>query len=887
MKYFFETHLQRTEEINHAYLDFSKHYVDTFEFMVQGHKGEDEETVYELSQGYVDGVHRLVKDFDTLAENAGSDENTVYYNELKHRIRAYRDVIIAAIQHASIDLDMAYEILLKANAHYNAINENFDKLLGKSFKDSSSFFTKLENTFEESLIQSVVIGLFFLLLTFIIILLLSRSITKPILNLTGNIRQITAEKDYDLRVLKETNDELGELADSFNLMLGTVTDAQNSLQKEKAFLSAVLDNMMQGVITIDKTGVIKTFNRWAEKTFGYKAEESVGRNVKTLMPEPYRSAHDGYLENYLKTREAKVIGIGREVEGQTKSGAKFPMSLSVTELEIDDERIFVGLAADISEQKDRERNLKHAKRMADQANKAKSEFLANMSHELRTPLNSIMGMTRMFTEDADLSEDNRSMAQTVLKSATNLLEIVNDILDISKIEAGSMVLEKTGFDLKDMVANVMEAMAPVASTKGIALSYSFSGEDIPYLVGDSFRLSRVLTNLISNAVKYTDMGEVDITIDSKTLGNNRIEIDCKIKDTGIGIAEDKLKVIFEKFTQADETITRKYGGTGLGLAITKELVKIMGGEIDVESEVGKGSVFWFKIPFKITDSIDQDKQDRVRQKRRKRKEERVLLSAEKARLLVAEDHLLNQEFIQRLLKRMGITHFDVVENGALALETYEKNSSYDMILMDCHMPELNGYDATRAIRKLEEGTDKRIPIIALTADAMKGTREKCLESGMDEYITKPIDSNEFKEILAQWIALPDKKGSQGSGGNKDNEKIGDEEEKTETPVNMEFLEEYADTPEEIKEFIQVYIEQSDESLDALEKHCVEGESRDWMETAHKLKGGAGMVGAQVLRDLCAEAQNMLDATKEAREDILKQIKDEYQKVKQYLEKATV
>ncbi|QQG35151.1 MAG: response regulator [Micavibrio aeruginosavorus] len=551
------------------------------------------------------------------------------------------------------------------------------------------------------------------------------------------------------------------------------------------------------------------------------------------------------------------------------------------------------------------RELFLAKEQADRANRAKSEFLANMSHELRTPLNSIMGFTRMFTEDETMSRDNKQMATTVHKAATSLLDIVNDVLDISKIESGSMVLERIGFDMKSMVANIMETMAPIASAKGVSLKYQYENDDLPFLIGAPLRVSRILTNLLSNAIKYTASGEVNVSIGSKrvawtkeelealqfiqynnagtvsvllnsrSLTNNRVEVHCIVSDTGIGIPKDKLKIIFEKFTQADESTTRKYGGTGLGLAITKDLVEMMGGEIGVESDVGKGSKFWFKIPFDVTDKIEQNGHGKARKIREKDHKDAPHIPAAKARILIAEDHLLNQDFIKRLLKRMGIEHFTIVENGELAEKEWQ-TGQYDLILMDCHMPEKNGYAATQSIRAQEGNTGGHIPIIALTADAMKGTQEKCLACGMDEYITKPIDTDELRDVLNLWLTFPEEKSGKGKT---------DEKQETDAPVNLDLLREYSDTPEDIKNFINVFIRQSEESLEILEKHCIDGDSRAWMEAAHKFKGGAGMTGAAKLQNLCAQAQEMQNSTAQKREKILKAIQDEYAKVKAYMNTA--
>ncbi len=516
---------------------------------------------------------------------------------------------------------------------------------------------------------------------------------------------------------------------------------------------------------------------------------------------------------------------------------------------------------------------------AEKANQAKTDFLANMSHELRTPLNSILGLTRMFVEDPKMSTDNKEMAGIVYKSATNLLESVNDILDISKVESGGIVLENIGFNVKNMMTNIMESMSPIASARGVSLNHHYKSTNIPDLRGDPFRINRILINLISNAIKYTDKGTVNVIISVKSITENQVEVYFSITDTGIGIPEDKLDSIFDKFTQANVSTTRKYGGTGLGLAITKELVEIMGGEIGVESEIGRGSHFWFKIPLEITDKIEEEETDkrRIERRRRNRNEDRTRIPVQDVRILVAEDHLLNQDLMSRLLKHMGVKHYDIVENGLLAVEAFERDD-YDLILMDCHMPEKNGYQATQDIRNSQKDTHKDIPIIALTADAMVGTREKCLKAGMSEYLSKPIDSDEFKHILEEWV-LFSKEGENKHQKNKDEEEMN-------SSIDMTLLEGYADTPEDIQQFVDVFLKQSDESIKLMEDHCVDGECREWVEAAHKFKGGSGMIGAKKLHSLCEQAQGMDDVSSKERNEKFEEIKKEYEIVKNELNNST-
>ena len=386
---------------------------------------------------------------------------------------------------------------------------------------------------------------------------------------------------------------------------------------------------------------------------------------------------------------------------------------------------------------------------AEQANRAKSEFLANMSHELRTPMNSVIGLSRLLADDGGLNPDQKEMVANIRKSGQLLIDIVNDILDISKIESGQMDLETIPFSLQDNLERVIDSLGPLASEKGVTLKLDQDQTDMPNLIGDPTRVGRILNNLVGNAVKYTFDGEVVVSIETRMRDEGMMDVECHVRDTGIGIAEDKLEHIFEKFTQADSSTTRKYGGTGLGLTITKDLVRLMGGEIGVTSTPDKGSDFFFTIPFETTN------EDAVYIRQSNRLEEDVTqeenaVPVQEARVLVAEDHPLNRAFIQRQLEVMGFASVVIVEDGKKALEAMQ-NNEFDLVLMDCQMPEMSGYDATRAIRVEEEGGETHRIIIALTANAMEEDRKKCMEAGMDEFISKPVDADELQHVMSRWI----------------------------------------------------------------------------------------------------------------------------------------
>jgi signal transduction histidine kinase/ActR/RegA family two-component response regulator len=406
------------------------------------------------------------------------------------------------------------------------------------------------------------------------------------------------------------------------------------------------------------------------------------------------------------------------------------------------------LTADLDRKvRERTSELLAAKSMAEEASRAKSEFLANMSHEIRTPMNGIIGMTDLALMTA-LTDTQRDYLQTVRGSAESLLVIINDILDFSKIEAGKLEIDAVDFSLRTLLSDTLKPMSIRAEEKQLHLNVDV-GADVPDdLVGDPVRLRQVLVNLVSNALKFTDRGEilVRVTHHDEILQSfesripnpaSRVVLHFSVVDTGIGIPENKQVAIFQAFTQADGSTTRVYGGTGLGLSISWQLVSLMGGQIQVESTPGRGSAFYFSITLPLasapvaTPPTPQTIEPSV--------------DATPLRVLVAEDNLVNRTLAEHLLRRRGHQPVMVV-NGREAVDALE-DPSIDLVLMDLQMPEMDGFEATAAIRARERGTGARIPIIALTAHAMEGDRQRCLDADMDGYVSKPIDAVELFSVI--------------------------------------------------------------------------------------------------------------------------------------------
>ena len=405
------------------------------------------------------------------------------------------------------------------------------------------------------------------------------------------------------------------------------------------------------------------------------------------------------------------------------------------------ESLNVSLKDEIWHGKQIEAELQEAKEKAEQMSQAKGEFLANMSHEIRTPMNGVIG-TLQLLEESELNDSQLEYVRTANKSAEALLAILNDILDLSKIEAGKLNFEMIPFDLREIVQDLVTLHSLKAEQQNVFLNCRID-DSLPEMVrGDPTRLRQILVNLVSNALKFTKRGEVNILVDVLQQSDSDIELKVQVRDTGIGIPEAVQSSLFQAFTQADGSTTRKYGGTGLGLAIVSQLVEMMGGELGVQSKEGEGATFWFTLPLEVS---------RLVVKHTDHSEPKDKPDLLQGKVLLVEDNTVNQMVASKMLEKIGLTSM-VANHGKEALDILQ-NESFDAVLMDCQMPEMDGFDATRQLRlrHTKSINETAIPVIAMTANVMDGDKQRCLDAGMDDYLGKPVKMDELEDVLRRWL----------------------------------------------------------------------------------------------------------------------------------------
>jgi len=595
--------------------------------------------------------------------------------------------------------------------------------------------------------------------------------------------------------------------------------------RKGSFYKSVVEDGSDIIFIVDYDGNILYHNNSVRETLGYRPSSLIGQNFFNFIPPQLLPFFK--IEFNKSTKRA----FNKSIEFQFICRDKSYKYLEFNSVNLKQQEEIEGLILDCRDISQRKKDAEELLR----AQKAKEQFLANISHEIRTPINGISGMAALLNQNPT-REERQTYLNAIKSAADNLKVIINDILDLASIESGKLQFEKIGFNLNDLLHSLIETFGVQAAEKGIELSYTLSKEANKVFIGDPVRLNQVLINLISNAIKFTHAGYIRVSIEVEKIKGKIYRLRFDISDTGIGIPNDKLQKIFESFSQADASVTRKYGGTGLGLTIVKQLVELQDGIIKVKSKENEGSTFSFTITYQLgkTEFFDETKLY-------KPKNNNQLKSAS---VLLVEDNDINRLYASSILKMWGC-HFETAENGVVALEKI-RNNDFDVVLMDIQMPVMDGFETTKAIRQGDPKKSK-VPIIALTANATQKDFESCIAAGMNDCITKPFTQEDLFQALTKYLGrkLTAKKRPLTNDAKSNDEPV----------IDLTYLKTVSNNNQEfIQEIVTTFLESMPKSIEDIHTHLKE---KDWMQlgkVVHKIKPTITLMGIHQLKDKILELE---------------------------------